>query len=90
MVGTGPSASLEAPLPQLKTKTMNDTINDKQSIEGGEAVGKPAVRRSKHWECNECGGSDWTDAIGEWEIEQELVSCSLCGGTEFHLADDCA
>ena len=33
------------PLPQLKTKTMSDTINDKQSTEDGGAVGKPAVMR---------------------------------------------
>ena len=48
----------------------------------------PHVKRSQHWECNECGGSDWTDAISEYEIENELVSCSMCGGTEFHLVDD--
>lgn len=32
-----------APQRQLKTKTMSDTINDKQSTEDGGAVGKPAV-----------------------------------------------
>ena len=35
-----------AQLPQLKTKTMNDTINDTLSTEDGGAVGKPAVVRS--------------------------------------------
>lgn len=35
-----------APHEQLKTKTMNDTINDEQSTEDGGAVGKPAVMGS--------------------------------------------
>jgi len=68
-------------------------MDNEKSIPNEEQTGRlqqPAVRRSQHWECNECGGSDLTDAIGEWEIENELVSCSLCGGTEFHLVDDCA
>lgn len=34
-----------APQRQLKTKTMNDTINDKRSTEDSRADGKPAVMR---------------------------------------------
>lgn len=46
-----------APLPQLNSKTMNDTINDKPSTEDGGAVGKPAVMASAsiRIRCKVCG-----------------------------------
>lgn len=36
------------------------------------------------WECNSCGFSDYTDAVGEEELN-DWLQCSNCGGNEFHL-----
>lgn len=36
------------------------------------------------WICNECGFSDYTDAVSEEDLDNWL-QCSNCGGDEFHL-----
>ena len=36
------------------------------------------------WECNECGSQEFTSAFPEKLIDAEAVSCTNCGGTEFH------
>lgn len=38
---------------------------------------------SKHWVCNECGFSDYSDSVSEEDLEN--LQCSNCGCNEFTL-----
>lgn len=80
-----------APHEQLNSKTMSDTINDKQSTEDGGAVGKPAVGGSAPILVFRQEGSDgpldgydddeWCDV----EDDDEVIigyECLGCGHTQ--------
>jgi Zn finger protein HypA/HybF involved in hydrogenase expression len=34
------------------------------------------------WQCNECGSNEFTSSVSEDDLE--YLSCTGCGGTEFH------
>jgi hypothetical protein len=36
------------------------------------------------WVCNECGSPEFTGAVGEADFDDDALSCTDCGGTEFH------
>jgi DNA-directed RNA polymerase subunit RPC12/RpoP len=40
------------------------------------------------WECNECGSHEFSGAVSEEDIEDEQLSCTSCGGREFHWAHE--
>lgn len=43
------------------------------------------IIRKHWWVCNECNMYNFTDAVPESEIKEELHACINCGGFEFHL-----
>lgn len=36
------------------------------------------------WVCNQCGSEEFTVSVPEDDFEDDGMSCSNCGGTEFH------
>lgn len=63
-----------------------DYLKAKQIVQEYEKQLNISVVSRHSWECNECGFKDYTDAISEDEIHSGLLSCSNCGGDEFHLS----
>lgn len=40
------------------------------------------------WVCNECGSEEFAFSVSEDDMEH--MSCTNCGGTEFHWVEDAA
>jgi predicted nucleic-acid-binding Zn-ribbon protein len=36
------------------------------------------------WQCNACGSDEFTSSVSEDSFDNDGMSCTNCGGTEFH------
>ena len=36
------------------------------------------------WVCNQCGSEEYSGSVPEEDFEDDRMSCTACGGTEFH------
>ncbi len=55
-------------------------------VQVAPALALPSTTDDKGWECNECGSKEYTGSVSEEDIESGNLSCSSCGGCEFHWA----
>lgn len=46
---------------------------------------QPARTDNRVWVCNECGAREFTGSVSEEDLR--WLSCSSCGGDEFHKED---
>lgn len=71
-------------------RTHNSSIHDDvldfmrdAALEKLQALPEPWLgRQGWVWECNECGSQEYSSSLQEADLE--YLSCSKCGGNEFH------
>jgi DNA-directed RNA polymerase subunit RPC12/RpoP len=61
---------------ELHTESEAEFINT-FSLEGGGKAGWS-------WQCNQCGSNEFSPAVSEDDLKDDAMSCTNCGGTEFH------